>query len=62
MKGTEIKAEIVRNELTQREVARAMGIRHESLSRILRGEVSETDTQRIRDAMAKVAAERRQSA
>ncbi len=47
-----MKAEIVRAGVTQREVARIIGIRHESLSRILRGDVSDADVARIRAAIA----------
>jgi transcriptional regulator with XRE-family HTH domain len=53
MNGNELKAQIVREGLTQRRVADAMNIRHESLSRILRGDVSEKDAERVRKAIAK---------
>ncbi len=56
MKSNEMKAEIVRAGVTQREIARIIGIRHESLSRILRNEVSDADVARIRDAIAKAGA------
>lgn len=56
MKSNEIKAEIVRAGVTQREIAKIIGIRHESLSRILRDEVSDSDVARIRDAIEKASA------
>ncbi len=56
MKSNEIKAEIVRAGVTQREIAKVIGIRHESLSRILRDEVSDADVARIRAAIEKASA------
>ncbi len=56
MKSNEIKAEIVRAGVTQREIAKIIGIRHESLSRILRDEVSDSDVARIRAAIQKASA------
>jgi len=56
MKSNEIKAEIVRAGVTQREIAKVIGIRHESLSRILRDEVSDADVARIRVAIEKASA------
>lgn len=51
MNSNELKAEIVRAGLTQREIARIIGIRHESLSRILRGDVPNKDAERVRTAI-----------
>lgn len=61
MNGNELKAEIVRRGLTQREVAKAMGLRHESLSRILRHEVSNADVERIMAAIEKSTVAERQA-
>ncbi len=49
----DIKRDIKESGLTQRKVAAAMGIRHESLSRLLRGPISEEKRKQIYAGMAK---------